>query len=105
LTLLFFDAADGLRDRIVTGVQTCALPILRRHPVPGGEDRCVTDRPVQRICPRERARDVEDVAGARIVLGTDLAYADGAPLHAFRSEEHTSELQSRFAIVCRLLLE
>src|SRR5699024_12087349 len=25
--------------------------------------------------------------------------------HKFRSEEHTSELQSRFDIVCRLLLE
>src|SRR5699024_11923835 len=26
-------------------------------------------------------------------------------LHRFRSEEHTSELQSRFDLVCRLLLE
>src|SRR5699024_12302679 len=26
-------------------------------------------------------------------------------LHALRSEEHTSELQSRFDLVCRLLLE
>src|SRR5699024_11595915 len=26
-------------------------------------------------------------------------------LHHFRSEEHTSELQSRFDLVCRLLLE
>src|SRR5437868_12758866 len=29
----------------------------------------------------------------------------GATAFHFRSEEHTSELQSRFAIVCRLLLE
>src|SRR3712207_8450910 len=28
-----------------------------------------------------------------------------APLFAFRSEEHTSELQSRQYLVCRLLLE
>src|SRR5207249_6986507 len=27
------------------------------------------------------------------------------PVNAFRSEEHTSELQSRFDLVCRLLLE
>src|SRR5699024_11848470 len=27
------------------------------------------------------------------------------PLHSVRSEEHTSELQSRFDLVCRLLLE
>src|SRR5699024_11685734 len=29
----------------------------------------------------------------------------GLSLIAFRSEEHTSELQSRFDLVCRLLLE
>src|SRR6266704_6446941 len=28
-----------------------------------------------------------------------------APSHEMRSEEHTSELQSRFDLVCRLLLE
>src|SRR5699024_12132150 len=28
----FFQAEDGIRDRNVTGVQTCALPILRRWP-------------------------------------------------------------------------
>src|SRR5699024_12079533 len=27
LTLFFFQAEDGIRDRNVTGVQTCALPI------------------------------------------------------------------------------
>ena len=26
----FFEAEDGIRDRLVTGVQTCALPIY--HP-------------------------------------------------------------------------
>src|SRR5207247_5562812 len=26
----FFQAEDGIRDPLVTGVQTCALPILRR---------------------------------------------------------------------------
>ena len=25
----FFQAEDGIRDRLVTGVQTCALPIFR----------------------------------------------------------------------------
>src|SRR3989441_166361 len=28
----FFQAEDGIRDKLVTGVQTCALPILRRTP-------------------------------------------------------------------------
>src|ERR1035437_9478905 len=31
----FFQAEDGIRDIGVTGVQTCALPILWRHLVPG----------------------------------------------------------------------
>ena len=26
--IFFFQAEDGIRDRLVTGVQTCALPIL-----------------------------------------------------------------------------
>src|SRR5687767_15334850 len=32
LIVFFFQAEDGIRDKLVTGVQTCALPILReRH--------------------------------------------------------------------------
>src|SRR5699024_11809006 len=30
LVIYFFQAEDGIRDRNVTGVQTCALPILNR---------------------------------------------------------------------------
>src|SRR6266496_4557963 len=33
LFFFFFQAEDGIRDLYVTGVQTCALPILRRHTV------------------------------------------------------------------------
>src|SRR5437764_8926756 len=29
----FFQAEDGIRDTSVTGVQTCALPILQHHSV------------------------------------------------------------------------
>src|SRR5689334_24375649 len=41
---------------------------------------------------------------------TAMTYAEGASLHperggSARSEEHTSELQSQFHLVCRLLLE
>ena len=28
LFVFFFQAEDGIRDRLVTGVQTCALPIF-----------------------------------------------------------------------------
>src|SRR6266700_3402361 len=39
------------------------------------------------------------------VVDGRAALADGAPRVATRSEEHTSELQSRENLVCRLLLE
>src|SRR3712207_7694648 len=42
------------------------------------------------------------VAGGRVPRGSDFAVYDPA---ADRSEEHTSELQSRQYLVCRLLLE
>src|SRR6266540_6828237 len=40
--LFFFHAEDGIRDRDVTGVQTCALPIYRR--AAGLRPRCVRRR-------------------------------------------------------------
>src|SRR2546430_10217213 len=36
LFCFFFQAEDGIRDLTVTGVQTCALPILQRSRDPGG---------------------------------------------------------------------
>src|SRR5438874_7230751 len=47
-------------------------------------------------------------AGVRLVLGADGTCSDariGLNGAADRSEEHTSELQSRRDLVCRLLLE
>src|SRR5207249_6806853 len=43
---------------------------------------------------------------ARItVTNSDSRYSEIVVWSAWRSEEHTSELQSRFDLVCRLLLE
>src|SRR5699024_12157591 len=50
LVFFFFQAEDGIRDRNVTGVQTCALPIYRR---PGGYRRQRRGR--GRRSPRPRA--------------------------------------------------
>src|SRR3712207_7418790 len=44
--------------------------------------------------------DIETLLDAPLLPGHD-----GAPSRASRSEEHTSELQSRQYLVCRLLLE
>src|SRR2546428_10313680 len=42
---------------------------------------------------------------AYYVFGLNHSYTDAGSLYAQRSEEHTSELQSRSDLVCRLLLE
>src|SRR5690349_23751108 len=75
--VFFFQAEDGIRDLYVTGVQTCALPIS------------------DIVQPRS-----DRVRIAHLTLG-------GLQKQSFvaRSEEHTSELQSRRDLVCRLLLE
>src|SRR3989442_2031129 len=46
--------------------------------------------------------EMERVYGGRPVVATNTS---GLPLNDLRSEEHTSELQSRPHLVCRLLLE
>src|SRR5699024_11721674 len=58
-------------------------------------------RPVPQVLRRRLPRMVVPVLA---LLGTWLAAALLLPLLG-RSEEHTSELQSRFDLVCRLLLE
>src|SRR5256714_11069107 len=42
----FFQAEDGIRDKLVTGVQTCALPILADNHIADLSDKCrsLTDR-------------------------------------------------------------
>src|SRR2546425_8238633 len=97
----FFQAEDGIRDKLVTGVQTCALPISAAAPealvlweaqygdfTNGGE--VIIDQFI--------------IAGlakwgqtSRLTLLLPHGYE--------RSEEHTSELQSLAYLVCRLLLE
>src|SRR2546425_1554717 len=49
----FFQAEDGIRDKLVTGVQTCALPI---SPGPGGRDREGEGRLRAQLSPAQRAR-------------------------------------------------
>src|SRR3989449_1531823 len=52
----------------------------------------------------EQDRVVEQIR--HLIRGTDEAVKQpGEPEGAARSEEHTSELQSRLHLVCRLLLE
>src|SRR5699024_11877373 len=52
----------------------------------------------------QQAAAVGSLGSARAFSGMS-AFLIGGTLGTFRSEEHTSELQSRFDLVCRLLLE
>src|SRR5256885_9940808 len=74
-SFFFFQAEDGIRDYKVTGVQTCALPIYMS--------------PYQ-------------APGHALFEWLPILEEELAP---YRSEEHTSELQSPCNLVCRLLLE
>src|SRR5699024_12183528 len=48
----------------------------------------------------------EELMSEKLPYGTTMPTGEAAPeATAVRSEEHTSELQSRFDLVCRLLLE
>src|SRR5205085_7908638 len=55
----FFQAEDGIRDLTVTGVQTCALPILLDA---SGE----AERKATREALREAARAVDRVRGRKV---------------------------------------
>src|SRR5690554_7129351 len=97
----FFQAEDGIRDADVTGVQTCALPIL--------------DDVLDYLGDAEAmGKNVgDDLAEGKTTLPLIYAMANGSDEERQlirqairkRSEEHTSELQSRPHLVCRLLLE
>src|SRR5205823_10533773 len=65
LFFFFFQAEDGIRDKLVTGVQTCALPIF------GGLERLA--RPLVFTFPNADAGSRALVARAREFCARDLA--------------------------------
>src|SRR5690606_40417736 len=90
----FFQAEDGIRDFHVTGVQTCALPISispTRSPLGTSASAAISSSASGWSC--DKSERVTQVA----------SFIDSCACS--RSEEHTSELQSRENLVCRLLLE
>src|SRR5207249_11698246 len=81
-----------------------ALPIFRLtlDREVGGATRVVY--PVQRELSRARSTDGDEGTADQQCPRRRRCCERGST-HAGRSEEHTSELQSRFDLVCRLLLE
>src|SRR2546427_7929269 len=106
--IFFFQAEDGIRDLTVTGVQTCALPIsparLAQEAAAGGAGQRrlgLGQRDRGRRTAGPQARHHHGQPDLRQGLRADRA----PPGPRYRSEEHTSELQSQSNLVCRLLLE
>src|SRR3712207_8214844 len=89
--LFFFFFNDTATTEIYTLSLHDALPIYA-HVIEG--------RDVQQASLCSVRLPVHDVTQLVVLLGRDPR-----PVHAHRSEEHTSELQSRQYLVCRLLLE
>src|SRR3712207_9551263 len=89
INIFFFN--DTATTEIYTLSLHDALPIC-----PGAGD--LLQRP-QADLPDQRVGVAEQLQEQRLVVGA------GAPGQLLRSEEHTSELQSRQYLVCRLLLE
>src|SRR3712207_8765453 len=61
-------------------------------------------QPLERLAQHHPSARVR-VSGRQVQVGQPSVPAAVAPLRRGRSEEHTSELQSRQYLVCRLLLE
>src|SRR5690348_17870480 len=90
--LFFFQAEDGIRDGRVTGVQTCALPILRRR----REERAQEARPAEHE-PEGRRH------GERAPLPEALAHE--ALAHQERGDRKSTRLNSShpsisYAVFC-----
>src|SRR5687767_15402597 len=82
-SVFFFQAEDGIRDKLVTGVQTCALPIYRRVVVDAD-----LELHEEALARREAAADRGRGPGAEEVLDEVVAGRDdvGGEIVA-RSEE------------------
>src|SRR5687767_15675178 len=90
----FFQAEDGIRDKLVTGVQTCALPISLKGEV------VAVDGTVVRVDPDSLCihGDTAGAVGMAAAVRAGLEEA-GVELQPFRSEERRvgKECRSRWA--------
>src|SRR2546421_4264377 len=93
IIFFFFQAEDGIRDLIVTGVQTCALPICL-------DKRSADERSPRAIDLRSSGtRRVGSTCVRRIVAERPEPHAAGVVQHDERSEERRvgKECRSRWS--------
>src|SRR5690606_39772322 len=105
-TSFSFQAEDGIRVFHVTGVQTCALPIYWPKRCDGSRRKKPTTPTASsdafcssRAVPRSPLKSPQSGRRRCETCSPQISRTKS------RSEEHTSELQSRENLVCRLLLE
>src|SRR3712207_7299208 len=96
--MMFFFFNDTATTEIYTLSLHDALPISRHV---GHDDRLAEDDAAEDVADRPVGRAVHPLEAE--LLDAGLVRGDRRALD--RSEEHTSELQSRQYLVCRLLLE
>src|SRR5699024_12051279 len=102
---------DGIRDRNVTGVQTCALPISANISKFSSIRSAILVKTKALSATEVLPQDFFAACAASNASSKSLSFERGTDVNTLpstgettskRSEEHTSELQSRFDIVCRL---
>src|SRR5438874_3071964 len=87
----FFQAEDGIRDLYVTGVQTCALPILEKGT--GGIQRS------RSLLEGRTVRGCETTSGTNVVYGRFLSeptYQNARGPRISRSEERRVGKECRY---------
>src|SRR3712207_7447738 len=99
LTLVRTAAAELPRIGVA---EAAAILLVILHTEPAQYERAAV-RWLGRLCLERRSVDLAGLSRAAVALGALPQHPDAARLR--RSEEHTSELQSRQYLVCRLLLE
>ena len=108
----FFQAEDGIRDYDVTGVQTCALPILQAQELErktqSDKTRVVSDMAKAEMRQETETKRIDaqtDIDGAR--LGVEIAKTkeQSALKEAEISEKAVLERAKLAAEVARLLVE
>src|SRR5699024_11545284 len=97
-------AEDGIRDRNVTGDQTCALPNLKQKIKTTRNVRTKKIKILMKIRKKIKMEKILRILKIRKKIRRKKLLNQFL-MKISRSEEHTSELQSRFDLVCRLLLE
>src|SRR5699024_11571925 len=87
---VYFKAEDGIRDRNVTGVQTCALPIFFEHGLGAGGWAAVLAGP---------GSAYHEVMGENYGLSHDEQYSTALTVEDFRA--NIAEVDERIAEIGR----